>query len=301
MAKTAGNLRLRRGPMRTLLALMDASVRDVTARGVRIRVLDIGQGPTLVLVHGFLSNRRTWEDVVQELARDFRVIALDLPGFGESETPLPTKFSYDFATFAEAILDVTAALDLARVTIVGHGLGGSAALSLAATHPSVVEKLVLVSPLVYKAHNGFLLDAAALPFFGRIAFKQFYGRGAFQRLLDVYGDEYTAPPERIEDAFRRSASPATRESAHATLVAMADTRPLIALLPRVSVPTLVVWGREDRRHPVAYARKLARELNHARLEVFSCGHCPHEENPAQFCGVVREFLLPRKRARESRS
>jgi pimeloyl-ACP methyl ester carboxylesterase len=89
------------------------------------------------------------------------------------------------------------------------------------------------------------------------------------------------------DAFN---APAAREAAYATLQSLADTRTLVALLPRVHAPALVVWGRNDRLLPVAHGRRLSRELPHARLEILDSGHSPHEELPAVFAKIAREFL-----------
>ncbi len=268
------------------------AVHDVSAHGIRIRFHEMGSGKPLVLIHGFLANRHTWDDVLGRLAADFRVVAIDLPGFGESEKPNPSKFKYDFDAFAESVLDVTAALGLSRVSVGGHGLGGSIALALAARHPSVVENLVLVDPLVYPSRHGLLLEASALPLVGRLAFKQLYGRSAFHNFFEFYGQESTAPRERIDQMFSQFGSPAARESAHATLMTMLDTRSLVAMLPRIQARTLVMWGREDEKSPVAHARNLSRQLTSARLEILSCGHFPHEEKPDEFCATLREFLAP---------
>ena len=75
-------------------------VRDITARGVRMRVLEAGQGSPLILIHGFLVSHREYEDIIDPLARRFRVIAPDLPGFGESEKPSPTRRPDGFASGA---------------------------------------------------------------------------------------------------------------------------------------------------------------------------------------------------------
>src|SRR5580704_16493068 len=70
--------------------------RDVAARGARIRFVEAGSGPPLVLVHDYLSSRVAWDDVLPRLATNFRVIVPDLPGFGESEKPPPARYRYDF-------------------------------------------------------------------------------------------------------------------------------------------------------------------------------------------------------------
>src|SRR5271170_5853424 len=108
--------------------------RDVAARGARIRFVEAGRGPPLLLVHDYLSSRIAWEDVLPLLATRFHVIAPDLPGFGESEKPPPSRYRYDFTAFAESLVDLVAALGLVRPSVCGHAMGGAVALTLAATH-----------------------------------------------------------------------------------------------------------------------------------------------------------------------
>lgn len=266
------------------------TVHDVTAQGLRVRFHESGAGKPLVLVHGFLGDRHVFDDVLVDLARTFRVIAIDLPGFGESEKPNPEKFAYDCDAFAEALLDVLAALGLSRTSVAGHGLGGAIALTLSAHHPAVVENLILIDPLIYEAQRAALLELSTLPLVGRLLFKQVYGRGAFRSFFQHYGELSQVPTARIDRRFALFGTPAARESAHRTLLASKDTRKLRALLPRIRARTLVVWGREDTQTPVREARNLARQLSGARLEVMACGHYPHEEKPAEFAEVIRRFL-----------
>src|SRR5215207_3686439 len=126
-------------------------VRDVTARGVRTRVLEagVGNGPALVLIHGFLTSHMTFDEVIDALAARFHVIAPDLPGFGESEKPNPARYAYGIETFAEAIADLIAAFDIGRASILGHSMGGAVALTLAGAHAELVHRLVLVDTLCY--------------------------------------------------------------------------------------------------------------------------------------------------------
>src|SRR5882762_8386625 len=93
--------------------------RDVSARGARVRLVEAGEGPALLLVHDCLSSRLVWEDVLPKLAAHFRVIAADLPGFGQSEKPPPARYAYGFDAFAESLVDVVAALGLGRISICG--------------------------------------------------------------------------------------------------------------------------------------------------------------------------------------
>jgi pimeloyl-ACP methyl ester carboxylesterase len=269
------------------------STRDVAARGARIRFVEVGDGPPLILVHDYLASRVSWDDVLPGLSTRFRVIAPDLPGFGESEKPPPSRYRYDFDSFCESLADLMAALGLGRVSLCGHAMGGAVALTLAATYAHVVDKLVLVNPLVYPPRPDALSRIASVPILGPLVFKQLYGRSLFRsRFL---GDGHTLPSDgaasrRADHLFELFDVPAAREAAYATMLAMLDTRPLTASVPRVTAPTLVAWGRANRASPVEQGRRLARELGGARFEVFDCGRSPAEECPEAFTNAVISFL-----------
>ncbi len=273
-------------------------IRDVAARGARIRFVEAGDGPPLVLVHDYLASRVTWEDVLSPFATRFRVIAPDLPGFGESEKPPPSRYRYDFEGFSESLVDLIAALGLGRVSLCGHAMGGAVALTVAATYAHLVEKLVLVNPLVYPPRADALSRIAVLPIVGPFVFKQLYGRALFRsRFLDESrpSDDRTTS-RRVDRLFDLFDVPAAREAAYATMRAMLDTRPLTASVPRVTAPTLVAWGRGNRASPVEHGRRLARELGGARFEVFDCGPSPAEECPEAFAASVIAFLAAESRA-----
>lgn len=268
-------------------------VRDVAARGARIRFVEGGSGPPLVLLHDYLASHVTWEDVLPRLSQRFRVIAPDLPGFGESEKPSPSRYRYDFDAFCESIVDLVAAVGLGRVSLCGHAMGGAIALTLAATHPHVVDKLVLVNPLVYPPRPDALSRIASVPLLGPLVFKQLYGRTLFRSrfLTHARPGANGDATRRVDHLFELFDVPAAREAAYATMRAMLDTRPLTASVPRVTATTLVAWGRGNRPSPVEQGRRLARELGGARFEVFDCGPSPAEECPAAFANVVMAFLV----------
>jgi pimeloyl-ACP methyl ester carboxylesterase len=266
--------------------------RDVSARGARVRFVEAGEGPPMLLLHGYLSSHLAWSEVLPLLAQDFRVIVPDLPGFGESEKPPPGRYAYTLDAFSESLMDLIAGLRLGRVSVCGHALGAAVALTLAADHPEVVDRLVVISPPVYATRPDVVSRVAAMPVLGALLFKQFYGRALFRTYFRqrVYGASAQVPPGRIDELFDLFNAPAAREAAYATMHSMLDMRALVARVPRVGAPTLVAWGRADRANPVAHGRRLARELRSARFEVFESGPSPAEECPAAFAEAARSFL-----------
>ena len=279
--------------------------RDVSARAARIRFVEAGSGPPLVLLHDGLASHETFLATLAHLSPSFRVIAPDLPGFGASEKPDPQRFAYGWDAFADSVADLVAGLGLGRVHVGGHAMGGGVALALAARHPALVHKLVLVDALVYPTDEHVLDRAGRVPVVGGLLWRQLMGHALFRTYVEgsVYSGCTEVPEGRVDAFFASFNAPAARQAAHATIVAKADTRPLVARLPRVTAESLVVWGRDDRMAPVEHGRRLARALK-GRFEVLECGRCPPDEQPEAFAAIVASFLQsggPSCRAPSSRS
>jgi pimeloyl-ACP methyl ester carboxylesterase len=268
--------------------------KDVTARGARIRFVEAGEGrgkTPVLLVHDFCATRDMWTDSLGKLAEKFHVLAPDLPGFGASEKPDPQRYAYGWEAFASSLVDLVAAKGLGRIHVCGHGMGGGIALALAAKHPSLVHKLVLASALVFEPQEHALERSGRLPLVGALLWRQVMSRTLFRKYVHstVYSGASKVPAGRADDFYESFNTPGARQAAHATLVAMADTRPLVAHLPRVTADTLVIWGRDDQIAPIDHGRRLAREL-HGRLDVLECGRCPPDEQPDAFATTVNGFL-----------
>lgn len=268
--------------------------KDVTARGARIRFVEAGEGrgrTPVLLIHDFCATRDMWTSAMGKLSERFHVLAPDLPGFGASEKPDPQRYAYGWEGFAGSLVDLVAAIGLGRIHVCGHGMGGGIALALAAQHPSLVNRLVLASALVFPPQEHPLERAGRLPLVGALIWRQALGRSLFRSYVQstVYSGAARASAGRADDFYDVFNTPGARQAAHATLVAKADTRPLVAHLPRVTADTLVIWGRDDQLAPVEHGRRLAREL-HGRFEVLECGRCPPDEQPDVFASTVAGFL-----------
>jgi pimeloyl-ACP methyl ester carboxylesterase len=276
----------------TRLLAMAPLQRDVTASGVRLRVAESGVGPTVVLIHGLFVDHTSWDRVTELMTGRFRVIAPDLPGFGESEKPPPNRFPYGVDAFAEAIADLYAGLELGRAAVVGHGLGGAVALTLTARHPELVSRLILVDPLCYSAYPRLLRRVASTPFVGGFVFKQLWGRALFRSHFrkTMLSEGATVDPQRIDAYYQTFNSPAARGSALATLRNTVDTRPIVAQTSRIQTPSLVLWGRSDRLYPVSFGQRLSREIRGARFELIDTGHAPQEERPEELAAHISRFL-----------
>lgn len=273
--------------------------RDVTAGGVRVRVAESGSGPTLLLLHGLFLDNTTWNGVRATLAERHRVVTPDLPGFGASEKPHPSRFAYAVDSFAEVIVDLYAGLELGRATLVGHCLGGAVAITLAARHPELVSELVLVDALCEAPRLGAYGRLGLLPGVGGFVLKQLWNRRIFSAFFreQLVARASAVTPAAIASYYAAFDEPAARTSAHEALRALTDTRQLGTRASGLRLPTLVAWGSSDRVVPASAARRLARSIKDSRLELLDAGHAPQEERPLELGHVLLRFLDDHRDAR----
>jgi pimeloyl-ACP methyl ester carboxylesterase len=244
------------------------------------------------LLHSLFMDHSTWGNVAAELGDDYRLITPDLPGCGESEKPPLSRFAYDVDAFTHAIADLYAALSLGRAAVVGHGLGGAIALTLAARHPELVSELVVIDPLAEAARPWLYGGLAQLPIAGSLVFKQLLGRslfGAYFRELFL-ANPAAVSSKRLDYYYQSFSAPAARGSTLATLRATGDLRAVAAQTSRIQTPTLVLWGHRDRMLSASVGQRLAREIRGARFELLEAGHAPQEERPRELADAVRRFL-----------
>ncbi|MGO9059553.1 MAG: alpha/beta fold hydrolase [Candidatus Binataceae bacterium] len=252
----------------------------VTVGGAKIEVLKGGQGRPLIALHSIEGNLG-WLPYHQELARHFTVYVPTHPGFAGSQRPSGLESFVDLSRFYLWILQE---LDLRRLSMIGHFIGGWLAAEMAVMCPDLVEKLVLVDAAGIKPERGEITDI-------------FLHGPEGTRELSFYD---AAQVHDYELYFKSPKSPEERE--HHTINREAVTRycwkpyahdPILPLLlGRLSMPALIVWGREDRIVPLECAELFHAAIPNSRLAVLDkCGHFPQFEKPDEFNGVVLDFLL----------
>ncbi|HTQ20537.1 alpha/beta hydrolase [Mycobacterium sp.] len=259
-----------------------------------------GSGPALLLIHGVGSNSGSWEPVHAKLAQRFTVIAPDLLGHGESDKP---RADYSLAAFANGMRDLLSALDIDRVTVVGHSYGGGVAMQFAYQFPHLVERVVLVSAGGVAQDVSLALRIAALPVAGEaLAMLRMPGARPALRLVGraigtllgstKYGRDAADAVGVLEDLRERQALAAFRR----TLRSVVDARgQFVTMLDRSylvqSLPVQVIWGEQDPVIPVEHARIAHAALAGSRLEIFEdSGHVPFRDHPDRFVEVVERFI-----------
>lgn len=241
--------------------------RDLLLRGVRVHYLEAGRGPTLLLLHDVFADHRAWRRVVPKLAERFRVIVPDLPGFGASEKP--TRYAFTREAFADTLCDLLAGVGGHRAHVAGHAFGGVVALTLAADHPEIVDRLALMHAAAWPTERGVGARLPSVPVLGSLVFKQWFGRGMFHAHFrkEVFAPGYVYDRALVDAWFAQFDPPEARECAWRTLHrSVLDVSALGPKLAKVRAPTLVMWG--DRAKPASQAvgQRLVRDVKDARWE-----------------------------------
>lgn len=279
----------------------------VEVGGMPLHYLTGGEGPPVLLIHGLgSSGSLEWRLNLQALTSRHRVIALDLPGFGRSAKP-PIEYTVDF--FVGRVAAFLAALDVPRLAVVGASLGGRVAVGLALQEPHRVARLCLVDALGFgRPRRHWAYMAMVVPGVGELMMRSVaLGiRRLPPQLVRRLWATYLRRPRRyarlLPDAHLRDArvllrEPGFRRAYLGTLRALARGHALgehllvDAELARLQVPTLLVWGEEDRLFPPMHAREAAQRIAGARVEIFAgCGHTPQLEDAQRFNAVLEGFL-----------
>lgn len=269
---------------------MSDHVRELTLVGNRVAYYDRGQGPVLLLLHGMFGDHLDWEPVLEPLSTSFRVIAPDLPGFGNSDKP-DIEYSAEF--FVETLHELVSSLGLSDVTLVGNSFGGSIAILYSIAHPISVARLVLVSSGGMRRYSASEVEQVNLrfseqnvgafsPAVQEMMLSPIFGRHSPNR--DRYMAKQAAKLVRADFLdYARSLSRAAR---------MAFPLYLRQRLTEISCPTLLVWGDADVVFPPELAHQALAILQAGKLVLLpGCGHVPQLDDPGAFAAAVREFAV----------
>ena len=277
----------------------ESTSRTTQAGDIRLHYHEAGGGEPLVLLHGGGPGASAWSNFKQNLeplARTFRVLMVDQPGYGRSDKPFVRGGMWEF--YARAVRDLLDELGLERVHLVGNSLGGGTVLKFALDYPDRAGRLVLMGPA-----GGTLPLTSPSPSEGLKVLFSFYAppgpsRERMQAIINtMMFDPSGVGPELLEERYQAALDPEAQEMARRVFEAVQSGEPAMQAeelwrdVHRISHRTLIVWGRDDRVLPLDGALYMLKYMPDARLHVFpNCGHWAQLEHAEEFNLLAEQFL-----------
>lgn len=262
--------------------------------GMRIHYRDEGDpnGQPIVLIHGILSSLHTWEEWNTGLANEYRIISLDVPGFGLTGGPKnPGDFSEDL--LHDSFSQFISQLQLDDFILAGNSLGGYISAHYAANNPDKVKKLILIDPAGAPQDLPFILSLASMPGINSLAANVFPPFIVAMGVKDVYGDQERITKANMDRYIHLSLRPGAKQ-AYANTIAMLDEKnskqePLN--FASITAPTLLMWGEKDIWVPAALSEQWLTNISGSTLITYpDAGHVPMEEIPQQTLQDALTFI-----------
>ena len=256
--------------------------KEIAIFGQKIHYLEVGSGPTVILLHGLGGNGQNWTPNLPVLSAKFHVLALDQVGFGKSDKPL---INYRVATYVAFLAQFCRQLKIERTSLVGESLGGWIAAAFTIAHPEKVDHLVLsdaagyAPPANFDHRTLYLLNPSTRENMKLLVGKVFYNK-AF--ITDAVIDHVLAERIGAGDGYTINSIIQSVMRGEDFLDNRAQT---------IKQPTLIVWGREDGLVALSDGQRFKKEIPNSTLVVFEqCGHVPNVEKASEFNGAVMKFL-----------
>jgi pimeloyl-ACP methyl ester carboxylesterase len=259
----------------------------VELNGTRVRYEDVGEGPPVVLVHGFASSLETWLAVTPALKGQHRVISLDLKGFGWTDRP---DGDYSPAAQAALVFALMDHLGVQKAAVVGHSWGASVVLRMALEQPERVTRLALYDAWVYEEQVPAFFIWARAGGLGEALFQAFYDERPAEKMANAFYDASLMNEALVEDVERALQRPGTKAAALAAVRGQvyAEVQKRYRTLKQ---PALLLWGENDRVTPVTVGERLHLDLPNSQLVRYPrCGHFPMLEAAPQSTATLRRFL-----------
>jgi pimeloyl-ACP methyl ester carboxylesterase len=269
----------------------------VTVQDRPVNVIDLGDGPAIVFVHGLSGSWPNWLEQLPVFARGHRVIAMDLPGFGHSPMPREPITISAYARILDGLLET---LGVSAATLVGNSMGGFVSAELAIAYPQRVERLALVSAAGISTYRHRDVERVE-PYLRRMApmLAVYTGWTAARSdwvarrpgLRNLALGLVTRHPSRLPaplaaEQLRGTGKPGFMQALRANI-----DYPVRERLPEIVCPTLIVWGDEDKVIPVGDASVFEELIPDSRKVVFEgTGHMAMLERPAAFNDLLASFL-----------
>lgn len=267
--------------------------------GIRIHYKVVGSGPApIVFLHGFASAHDTWLDLAAMIpAEGFTLYLLDLKGFGLSSKPKDGAYSIEDQ--AVVVTDFMRSLGLISPVIIGHSMGGAVALRICLNsqhgeEPVAVRRVVLIDCAAYPQKLPRFFRRLRTPFIGPMLLRLIPVRRIVATTIEkVFCDPAALNPARLERYARYFRGRGIPYALWATVKAIdtADYSRTSEYYRSISLPALIIWGKEDRVIRLKNAYRLHDDIRGSQLKIFNnCGHSPQEERPRETCAAILAFL-----------
>ncbi len=276
-------------------------VKFLELHGDRVAYRDEGSGEVLLLIHGMAGSSDAWRELIPRLAKNYRVVAPDLLGHGQSLKP---RGDYSLGAFAVSLRDLLDELGIAQATIVGHSLGGGVAMQFIYQHPDYCERLILISSGGLGPDVGWILRLLSAP--GAEFVLPIIAPTPVLKVGNKIGSWFTSSGMRapraseIWRAYSSFSDRPTRDAFLRTLRSVVDYRgqavsALNRLHVRSELPTLAIWGADDQIIPVDHGHAAMAARPGGRLEVLpGVGHFAHVEAPNEVADIIDDFMKTTK-------
>ena len=259
-----------------------------TIRDTHIRYDVQGSGPTVVMIHGFASSLGVWEQMMPTLTKNYRVIRMDLKGFGWSSRP---KGDYSPQEQSAIVWKLLEEIGVDDFMLVAHSWGSSVALNMALEQPKRIHKIALYDAWVYDEQLTSFFIWARNPGFGETLFTMWYKERADDRMSAAFYDvDRYVTQEFVDHVYSVLDRPGTVAAA-LEAVRGQHYETIQHRYKDINIPTLLLWGKQDNVTPLWVGEKLASELPQSQLKTYgSCGHFPMIEAYGPSTHALLTFL-----------
>jgi len=239
----------------------------IEVSNLKINVEESGSGKPVVLLHGWGTDASSWVKVVETLNPSFHIYSIDLPGFGKSSLPQEV---FGISDYVETLKEIFKALKIKDVLLIGHSFGGNLAWVFAAKYPESVKKLVLVNSSGIRKQSGKVKLISSIanltPNFIKAPFRK-----EIYNLIGEHDYETSGP---LKESFKKIVNDDQSN-----------------LLTKIEIPTLIIWGEDDKDVPVSHAYKYRSEIKNSKLYILpAAGHFSFLDRPNDFNKLLINFL-----------
>lgn len=251
----------------------------------KINYVERGEGQrTVILLHGLGGDWTRWKAVLEPLAKNFRVIALDQLGFGKSSRP---TISYSERVLAESLAHFMRDNKISQATIIGNSMGAGVAYGFAVDHPEMVERLIIVNGGPTRCGD---LRKKDDPFITKQT-KVIDREGVNRYFADLVYEKKVITPSVLDDLYRTRME--SKETTYSMVQSFVTGEGCLTneQIAKIRIPTLFIWGKHDQLSSLERGKRLQSEISGAQFSLIeNAAHLPHMEQPQVFVDAVTTFM-----------